>query len=411
MKPITVGIVGAGGQVGPALLSSLADGPHLRVFGVCRNEISAGPLRAEGHDVRCGSVTDPATATELLGDVDVIVNCSATSGTPAAKSVAERGMLSALAGLPGGKRLIHFSSVAVYGSCIDARRNLFERPHPDQPYGRHKLDLEHHLWRCLRAGAHEAVILRLGHVYGAGQWLSRFALDAARDPRFRLPFDGRLPSNAVHAANVSAAIRKLILDWPRPGTYNLLDAPATSWREVFDWNTNAVGAGRVPAMSEDESGRVAAHHRRQAAIPLRARLASEIAAWVRTLPGSFMAACPAVKTLGILALATSRLERLERQLLKGYKRRAARAGGAAAPLPALESWLLSDGAPGEQLAYHGDIPPGAATAVAAWHRRYAEPDAILTWDPPALTAGKSTTVTAVAVGGPAGELAQTGSGR
>ena len=137
MSTLRVGIVGAGGQVGPTLLSYLSGDPRIQVFGICRNENSAGPLRMEGHDIRCGSVTDPTTAADLLGDCDVIVNCSATSGTPARKSVAERSMLRALCGLPGRKRLIHFSSVAAYGGCIDARHNTFAHPRPDQPYGRH----------------------------------------------------------------------------------------------------------------------------------------------------------------------------------------------------------------------------------------------------------------------------------
>lgn len=383
MNRIKSGIVGAGGQVGPKLLSYLSDDPRIHVFGICRNEVSAGPLRMEGYEIRCGSVTDPATAADLLGDCDVIINCSATSGPPARKSVAERGMLRAISGLPGKKRVIHFSSVAVYGGCIDSRRNTSERPRPDQPYGRHKLDLERYLWRCLRASAHEAVVLRLGHVYGTGQWLSRFVLDAACDPRFQLPFGGRLPSNSVHVRNVSAAIRRLILDWSQPGTYNLFDAPATTWRQVFDWNTNAVGALCVPSMGEEESKRVAAYHRRQAAIPLGVRLASEITSWLRTLPGSFISACPTVKTLGILTLASLRLEGLERRVLKRYKRMSARADGRAAAMPALDSWLLSDGAPGAPLLYRGgEIEIDDATAVADWRARYAEPDALLNWDAP-----------------------------
>jgi len=389
MSTLRVGIVGAGGQVGPTLLSYLSGDPRIQVFGICRNEISAGPLRMEGHDIRCGSVTDPTTAADLLGDCDVIVNCSATSGTPARKSVAERSMLRALCGLPGRKRLIHFSSVAAYGGCIDARHNTFAHPRPDQPYGRHKLDLERYLWRRLRASAHEAVVLRLGHVYGAGQWLSRFVLDAARDPRFRLPCDGRLPSNAVHVRNVGAALRGLILEWPQAGTYNLFDAPATTWRHVFDWNTNAVGVLPVAAMGDEESEWVAAHYRRQATRPLGARLASEVGSWVRTLPGSFISACPAAKTLGILTLAALRQEWLERRLLKRHKVRAAKVGAAAAVIPVLDSWLLSEGAPGPQLAYRGEIDVDDATAVAAWYRRYAEPDSILNWDAPSLDVSRA----------------------
>src|ERR1051326_8290351 len=269
MTPIRVAIVGAGGQVGPKLLAYLADDPGMQVRGICRNEVTAGPLRIEGFDIRCGSVGDIETAQRLLGDCEVILNCAAASGTTTALQAREQdqAILRSLCSLPGKKRLVHFSSVGVYGTCLDARRNRFENPRPDWSYGREKLRLERFLAHHSRGTGHEIVVLRMGHVYGAGQWVSRQVLETARDPRRRLPFDGQRASNAVHVHNVAAAIRTLIVDWARPGTYNLCDSPPATWRQVFDWNTNAVGMTPVPGMDPDESARWLAYYRRVTAMP------------------------------------------------------------------------------------------------------------------------------------------------
>src|SRR5207249_1184909 len=125
---------------------------RVQMRGICRNEVTAGPLRIEGFDIRCGSVADSETARRLLDDCEVIVNCAAASMTATARQAREQdqAILRSLCGLSGKKRLIHFSSVGVYGTCLDAGRNSFENPRPDWSYGREKLRLEQFLARQLR---------------------------------------------------------------------------------------------------------------------------------------------------------------------------------------------------------------------------------------------------------------------
>src|SRR5207244_6874113 len=135
------------------------------------------------------------------------------SGMPAHARAANEALIAAIAATAGRRRIIHFSSVAVYGTCIQQGRNTFARPRPDSVYGVDKLRVEADLCRRVRRSAHSAAVLRMGHVYGAGQWLSRFVLAALHEPDRRLPFAGRLPANAIHVENVAAAIIQLLTDW------------------------------------------------------------------------------------------------------------------------------------------------------------------------------------------------------
>lgn len=372
--------------MGSKLLACLSEDPRIGIRGVCRNEVSAGPLRLHGYDVRCGSPADPTALREMIGDCEVIVNLVADSGAPVRVRLGQEQLLNSICGLPGRRRLVHFSSVAVYGSYIDPRRSTFERPRPSAPYGREKRHLERYLERASRASLHEAIILRLGHVYGAGQRLSASLLESAREPRWRLPFDGRLPSNAIHVRNVAAAIRTLILDWPQPGTYNLVDAPPSTWREVLDWHADAIGTPPVPAMTQSESEQIASHHRLVESTPLTLRAAQETRVWARRLPGSLLASCPTLKNLGTGLLTSVRSEMLE-GMLQAKSQDAAIGHGDDHPLPAVAPRLVSQGTPGPALAYPNEVGREEAMALATWHERYSTPDAILDWAAPAVGTG------------------------
>ena len=175
--PLKVALVGAGGQVGPYLLEYLSEDPQLSLLGICRNAVTAGPLRLAGFKIECGEIADPAVAADLLGDCDVVANLAAGSGTSLAEARAQdQAVLRSLVRLSGRKKIIHFSSVGVYGTCLVEGRNTFQRPRPDWSYGKDKLRLEHYLRGLMRYSRHSVVTLRLGHVYGVSQWVSRWVL-------------------------------------------------------------------------------------------------------------------------------------------------------------------------------------------------------------------------------------------
>ncbi|MBV9950193.1 MAG: NAD(P)-dependent oxidoreductase [Myxococcales bacterium] len=375
MSNLRVAIVGAGGNIGRTLLERLRADESLRVRGICRNELTAAPLRLAGFDVRCGDVSDARQATALVGDCDVVVNCASAAALPGTARREERAVVRGLLGVKGPRRLLHFSSVAAYGTCI-TERNTFERPRPDHPFGRDKLDLERFLARHAPADR-QVVVLRMGHVYGAEQWVSRFVLDQL-GTGWRLPYDGRFASNAVHVANAAAAVRSLLTS-DQVGTFNLFDSPQSTWREVFDWNTNAIGARPVAGLDDATSDAVRDHFGRISREPAR-QLLREVGAWARGLPISLASSSQQVRFLAMGLLSTLQSTKLEQHVVKRFF------GGhldrrGPSPLLVGESWSVSQPAPGPCVVYARAVNADDVRAAARWHEGYASPDALAPFAP------------------------------
>ncbi len=372
MNAMRVAVVGAGGHIGRTLLARLSSEPLVAARGICRNELTAAPLRVAGFDVRCGAVSVPSEAQKLLGDCEVVVNCASATALPGTARHEERGIVDGLVAVRGPRRLIHFSSVAVYGTCIgDGTR--FEHPRPDYPFGRDKLNLERYLRRKARSSSFaEVVVLRMGHVYGAEQWVSRFVFDQVERPGWRLPFDGRGASNAIHVKNVAAAVRTLVLG-TGGGTFNLFDSPQSTWRQVFDWNTSAIGAAPVPGLDDAESERVRAHFSRIARAPAL-QLAREVAAWGKSLPLSLAASSQQVRNCVLSLMSTLQSPRLEARVYKRYI--GGHLAARPAPLAVEQPWALSREAPGPCVDYSPELTAEDARAVARWHDGYSSPDAL-----------------------------------
>lgn len=380
-KKKRVVVLGAGGQTGRTVLTRLGSEPSIIATGVCRNALTAAPLRAAGLDVRSGNVLDQAERARLIGDADVIVNLASASSLWGQARIEDRGVIDAIFDSTEA-RLIHFSSVAVYGTCVDPSRNTYERPRPDAPYGRDKLNLERYAERKRRhaGGSRRLVILRMGHVYGAEQWVSRFVLDRV-NTAFRLPFDGALPSNAVHVANVAAAVAKLVRDDSVEGTFNLVDPGQSTWRQVFDWNTKTVGVAAVPGMSTAMSERLKEAFRTRAAMPVPVAIARDVTGWLKSLPMSLAGAAPSLRDLLLSTMSTLKYPALEQKILAVYGEMSVRR--MTEPLPIKnETWLLSEAAPGPMVDFEPerDMPRergmSAADALVRWYRGYSSPDSL-----------------------------------
>jgi dTDP-4-dehydrorhamnose reductase len=300
----------------------------------------------------------------------VIVNCASASGLPGTARREDRGTLAALMAI-GGSRVIHFSSVAVYGTCLDSKRNTFSRPQPDYPYGRDKLNLERYAGRLASKMGKRLTVLRMGHVYGAEQWLSRYVFDAFEKATWRLPFDGALSSNAVHVGNVAAALHEVVTRADLVGTFNLFDEPERTWRGVFDWNTAAIGVPRIGPMDEEESSVLLQQHRRVAATSTAARVAFEAVRWGRALPVSLVRASPALRFAVLSTLAALQSPALEQKILKVYSGERMGDGRAVRDI---EPWLFADRAPGPRVPYVPELGTVDAERTAQWYRTYSSPD-------------------------------------
>lgn len=372
---LRVGVIGAAGQIGSALMRYLASQSGLHPIGLCRNEVTATLLRLEGLDVRVGSASDPGFADALLGDCDVVVNCSADMDWPGSARARSRALMRAIAALQRPVALVVFSSVAVYGTCISRTRSSFRHPRPQSLYAREKLALERYASQCTDR-SRGLFILRVGHVYGPDQWLSRAILDIVGEVDGRLPFDGQRPSNAVHIDNVCRAVAAVIQSPRDRVTLNLVDRPQRTWRDLIDWHADAVGARRPASLDTTQSLRLASDCLRDEATPTLFQFGRELVRWAGSLPFSLATSSPAARLIAGRALARISSERLERRLKARYAQ--ARAASVDPGLTwTAPPWLLSEEAPGPVVNYkpHGASSPGQAD-LAAWFRSYSDAETL-----------------------------------
>jgi nucleoside-diphosphate-sugar epimerase len=230
---LKLGIVGANGQVGAELCLLLAERRDIELIPICRNRRGSAFLRWQDIACRHGSVADPADGARLLGDCDVVVNSSLATGTPAEiRRIEGRIIQSVFSHSKYSATIIHFSTQSVYG---DPRPNRWVRWR--NPYGHAKLASE----REVRLEAHRtekpAYILRLGHVCGALQEISNTIRENIRARTVVLPARN-CSSNTVYTAAIIGAINQIIRGAARPGTYDLMNTPRWTWREVYEYEAN-----------------------------------------------------------------------------------------------------------------------------------------------------------------------------
>ena len=355
MTPNRVAVTGATGQVGAALVRRLHDaGVH--VVAATRNALGAALVHASvpDSDIRVGECARSG-GKHLLDDCDVIVNCAiaGSGGNPRQAYSRNRALIDGLLEAKSLRWLIHFSTVAIFGELIRAHRDeqqAFEHPRPGSEYGRSKLYVERYTASQIEARGIKATLLRLGHVYGAGIGRSREIIELARDRNFRLPFDGRFPSNGIHVDRLSASIVRLLGSDPQRTTYSFAENDST-WRDVFDWHTTCLRLSAVPGMSEAESESLRAQ-RARASIP------REVAAWLRGLPVNRLVRSPAMFDLALRVLVhtppaiSTRVTGINRRVgARGHV--SATMGGYGKTIPPL---YLSAGMPGPFL----DLAPVAA---------------------------------------------------
>ena len=280
MGRIKVAVTGAAGQIGSVLVRRMLESPHLLPSAICRNSISAAIIHFSSPqcNIRIGSITEIDSAKKLLGDAEVIINCALAmiSANPRESRLLNEAMTDCFFSIEKLERLIHLSSLSVYGGCIDGTKSEFEKPLPDSDYGRSKLRTEKHIKKKAISKSVKYYILRLGNVYGAKMDRSRQLIELAQASDFQLPFNGEKPSNSIHVEKLAAAIIALISSNLKSGIYNVADEQQT-WREVFDWHTQSIGMSPVRGMSSNDSLQLKNSFQKTSII-------RDIASWTASLP-------------------------------------------------------------------------------------------------------------------------------
>jgi 2-alkyl-3-oxoalkanoate reductase len=344
-----VAILGANGQVGRALMGALAERPGIHPVGICRRTEAAVELRKAGWEAHSFLLRDAHLST-LLSGCHALVNCVLARGTVRQVRKAEGVLLGVLRELPNGPRLIHLSSVSVYAPCYNSPELEWRSPNPYTFLGRNKLWVERNLRRQSEAAGRPCLLVRLGHVYGAGQYWSRRIALAHLDDRSRLALNGRCASNCIHIRSVADTLGRVILSGPDRGTYNLVQDPQWTWREVFDWHARAMALPPVPASDPGAAEDYLRTLRRRYALGRPSGMAF-----------------PSVKQVvrrGIRALGGDALE--ERALSLWQALRAGRADGGPTPPGICDEWLYGDPAPGPALGCEHAPGPSEPAEVLRW---------------------------------------------
>lgn len=242
-------VLGGSGFIGQRIVARLkADGDVDPV--VASRAPQRFPVPA-GVEQRHVDTLNAASLHAAMDGVDALVNCVA--GDAAAIADGARLMVEAAANASRPPRIIHLSSMAVYGA---AEGSLSEdAPHGTALgwYGQAKSEAESHVGRYAEAGR-AVVVLRPGCVFGPGseQWVGRIAalLQSGRLGDLGTAGDGW--SNLVHVDDVAAAVSaglRLQCGAAGPRVFNLSAPDSPRWNRYFTDLGQAVGATPVRRLS------------------------------------------------------------------------------------------------------------------------------------------------------------------
>ncbi len=236
-------VLGSTGYIGRKLLVALQGATWAEATGASRTKRDKAPA---GDQWVMADTCDLAALTQTLKGFDTVVNCVAGDG----RSISEGAhTLSRAASDAGCRRIIHMSTMSVYGNAEGLVAEDFPLVNQVDWYGEAKRNAETHMQSFAASGG-EAVILRPGCVFGPGseQWVGRLArwLRSGRLGDLGAAGDGW--SNLVHVKDVCQAILAAIRFEIKPGqatVFNLAAPDSPRWNEYFVALAMATGATPV----------------------------------------------------------------------------------------------------------------------------------------------------------------------
>jgi nucleoside-diphosphate-sugar epimerase len=185
---------------------------------------------------RHGLAADPQQARELLADCDLIANFALGSGSPREAHDANLRLIrNSIECSSPEARILYFSTVSVYGDPRPEARIRWK-----SAYAREKLRCEQATLRVGQRMGREVYVLRLGHVCGELQNVTALIREEIASGLCGLP-DPQRASNTVYTATIVDAILRIARGLEVPGTFDLLNQPQWTWRQVFQYEARRVG--------------------------------------------------------------------------------------------------------------------------------------------------------------------------
>ncbi len=257
-RPVNVFITGGTGVVGRHVIAALrARGDTIRAL--ARSERAAAELAGLGAEPIRGDLSDAARLDRLAAGADAVVHAAAIvlaggrwAGWHEANVLGTERMARSAA--RHGARLIHLSSVAVYGrqlarepasAGLDEEFDLERAAAPRDFYARSKREAELAVWRVAKETGLGAVALRPCVIYGEGD--RHFSPRVARLLRrgfVPLVGSGDNHLTVVYAGNVAAAVIAALDHGRVTGPFNVTNDGAITQRGFVE--RFAAGLGVEP---------------------------------------------------------------------------------------------------------------------------------------------------------------------
>ncbi len=239
-------VTGATGFLGGALARRLAnDGVQVRAL--VRSPEKAAPLRALGIEVAQGELNDAAAAARALAGCQLVFHSAAAMSGDYAKqrvvNVAGTRTLLEAARAAGVQRLVHVSTISVYGYTCAGDQREDQPPNPgSNPYAVSKAETE----QVVIGSGIPYTIVRPGMIYGAGavNWTRVLFRLAKLKPT---PFVGSGTGTAF-PIYVDDVVDLLITVASHPAAanqiFNCAPDPAPTWREFLGAYSRLAGHDR-----------------------------------------------------------------------------------------------------------------------------------------------------------------------
>lgn len=232
-------VLGAGGFIGRRVVSGLARSDWATVVAASRR-----PARIPGapaSEAITLDACDPAALARALEGIGAVVNCVA-GADPEGMATATRTLFATAGGMRDPPRIVHLSSLAVYGS---APRDVDEAaPFGTDldAYGTAKVEGER-----LASRYERAVVLRPGIVYGPESpwWSDRIARLLVARRLGDLGGAGLGTCNLVHVEDVAAAILESLRRPVERRVFNLAAPAPPTWNDYFRLYAHALGVDPI----------------------------------------------------------------------------------------------------------------------------------------------------------------------
>lgn len=260
MKPMThtsttIAITGIGGFIG-LRMAERARANGWTVRGLDLSPAGAERARAAGAQVVVGSVNDAAAVAAALQGADWVFHTAAIVEEDGPRDLYERVNIEGtrtvcnVAQQLGVRRLVHLSSVMVYG--FDYPQDVAEDGPVDgqgNVYNDTKLASERVALSFNDPQRLGVIVIRPGDVYGRGSlpWVTR-PVQMLRRGVFMLPGRGSGVINHVHVDNLIDGVTLAVEHDAIGEAFNISDGVATRCDAFFATHARLAGVRRVPAL-------------------------------------------------------------------------------------------------------------------------------------------------------------------